>query len=257
MLTSSKMLTRCLLQDLTITDAAAFRRVPYYAALRDTLIEAKYRFRVLQQGARAKSPRRWDRALFLNLAYWGTDARDGDILPEARIPADVVAHAAWHHLVANALHPALQTSDAQHSAAAPSAQALFFGEAVASAFDVFMMGILLQTAPNASFLKTEIPAMSETAQAAGLSQAGFARLLSFMAERPALAFGELWQLLFSLSEQLFEATDANAALAILNANEAQRFAPILHRFEFANWVLYARAHTRKASDPRTRALRAA
>ena len=68
--------------------------------------------------------------------------------------ADVVAHAAWHYLAARALAPAAGRS--------LSVDALFLGEAIASAFDVYLVGRLLGHAPRSTFLETQVPAMAES-----------------------------------------------------------------------------------------------
>ena len=43
-----------------------------------------------------------DRALLINLTFWTADA-GGDVLVDEHVEADVVAHAAWHHVVARAI----------------------------------------------------------------------------------------------------------------------------------------------------------
>ncbi len=115
---------------LTIEDERSFRHVAIYGDLKEILVRAKYPFRILPEALAGRA----DRALLLNLTFWGADA-GGDVLESDTLPADVVAHAAWHHLAAKAL-PA-------QAAAAPSVDALFLGEAIASAFDVYLVGRLL------------------------------------------------------------------------------------------------------------------
>src|SRR4051794_976680 len=102
------------IDSLTVDDEESFRHVALYDDLKEILRRAKYPFRVLP----APSEGRWDRALFLNLTYWGTDG-GGDVLVEDHLAADVVAHVAWHHLAKGALK---STSPA----------ALFLGESIAS-----------------------------------------------------------------------------------------------------------------------------
>ena len=116
--------------ELTIEDERSFRHVGLYADLKEVLFRAKYPFRVLPEGLAGRA----DRALLLNLTFWGAEA-GGDVLESDTLPADVVAHAAWHHLAAKAL-PTI-------AGAAPSVDALFLGEAIASAFDVYLVGRLL------------------------------------------------------------------------------------------------------------------
>ncbi len=235
-------LTRRTVDELTIEDEESFRHVGLYADLKDVLRRAKYTFRVLPRGRHARA----DRALLLNLTFWSAEA-GGDILPEDRVPADVVAHAAWHHLAARAL------------ASAPgeplSVEALFLGEAVASAFDVYLVGRLLGYAPRSTFLETQVPAMAATADAAGLSAARFRALLESLAAAPERAFCDLRELLTDTTAALFASTGSEGALAKLAAFDGRPLSSLLHRHELSNWVLYGRAApgSRKA-DPRTRAV---
>jgi hypothetical protein len=201
-----------------------------------------YRFRVPEVGHPS-----WDRALFLNLTFWDA-AEQGDVLTEAALPADVVAHVAWHHLARRALGPA-----------AASADGLFLGESIASAFDLYLVGRLLGHAPDAQFLETQVPAMGEVAQAAGLPEDRFEALLQEVAADPDRAFELLRELLFDAATALVGCTDVDAAARSLDAFEDHRFGPLLHHYELSNWILYARAHapTRLAPDPAVRAVDAA
>jgi hypothetical protein len=85
------------IDELVIDDEDSFRHVALYADLKEVLRRADYKFRVLPKGASA----RWDRALLLNLTFWGANA-GGDVLVDEHLAADVVAHVAWHHLAAGA-----------------------------------------------------------------------------------------------------------------------------------------------------------
>jgi hypothetical protein len=183
----------------------------------------------------------WDRATFLNLTYW----TGADVLCEDHIPADVVAHVAWHHLAKVAL---------QEIPGPPPPSALFFAEAIASAFDVYLVGRLLLNAPDADFIATQVPIISDCAQAAGLSEAAFAALLEDVARAPEAAFEELRALLFDVANALYAAPDAPAALAALAPFAAHRFHPILHHFQLSNWILFARAYGGTADDAPVRAL---
>ena len=230
------------LDDLTIEDEASFRHVALYDDLKQVLRRASYRFRVLPPAYAG----RWDRALLLNLTFWGASA-GGDVLEGASLPADVVAHVAWHHLAVRALGGAGEP---------PTAEGLFLGESIASAFDVYLVGRLLGHAPRSTFLETQVPAMADAAEAAGVSEDGFDALLQGVARDPERAFEDLRQLLFDVSTALLASRDADEALATLARFDAHRFAPLLHRHELSNWVLYARAHAPGAlgSDPRARAI---
>ena len=209
---------------LTIDDEESFRHVGLYDDLKEVLRRARYPFHVLPTA----SAGRWDRALFLNLTYWGAEA-GGDVLVEDRLAADVVAHVAWHHLAKIALK---STSPA----------ALFLGEAIASAFDLYLVGRLLGHAPRSAFLATQVPAMAEAAEGAGLSEDAFEALLREVAGDPERAFEDLRVLLFDASSALFACHGASEALVQLSHFDAHRFGPLLHHYELSNWVLYARAH---------------
>lgn len=229
------------LDGVTIEDEASFRHVALYRSLKQVVRDSSYRFRVLPRTA---SPR-WDRALFLNLTFWSASG-DGDVLVAARLPADVVTHVAWHHLAAKQLataHGALSTD------------ALFLGEAIASAFDLYLVGRLLGRAPRSSFLATQVSAMAESASAAGMSSAGFAALLADVARDPDGAFEDLRALLFDATTALLRCRSVEQASRVLARHDEHRFAALLHHYELSNWVLYARAHAPGgARDRRVRSI---
>jgi hypothetical protein len=231
-----------MLHELTIRDEQSFRHVELYADLKEVFRRAEYSFRVLP-----KSPTpRADRALLLNLTFWGADA-GGDVLIDDHIDADVVAHAAWHHLAARAM--------AETVGARPSAEGLFLGEAVASAFDVYLVGRLLVHAPQSTFLETQVPAMADAADAAGLGEDEFEQMLHGIAADPDRAFTDLRELLFDATIALFACHSPEEAHAALAAFDAHRFTSLLHRYELSNWVLYARAYGgHRDRDPLARAV---
>ncbi|MEO6417848.1 MAG: hypothetical protein ABIP39_00475, partial [Polyangiaceae bacterium] len=143
------------LDQLTIDDERSYRHVGLYAGLKDALIRDKVQFFVLGEKESKKAPTSsWDRALFLNLTFWSPE-QPGDVLVSRHIPADVVMHAAWHHVTARAL------------GGKNTPESLFLGESIASAFDVYLVGRLIGHAPDSEFLRTQVPAMSEVAKAAG------------------------------------------------------------------------------------------
>ncbi len=232
--------------ELEIGDEPSFRHVALYADLKEVLRRAAYPFRVLPKTSSGRA----DRALLLNLTFWSADS-GGDVLVDVHPEADVVAHAAWHHLAARALAPGAKEP--------LSVEALFLGEAIASAFDVYLVGRLLGHAPRSTFLETQVPAMAETACSAGLSKAGFAKLLRGIARDPERAFADLRELLSDASRALFACRSSEQAHSALRALEGHRFSALLHRYELSNWVLYARAHGRDAAsggkpDPNARAV---
>ena len=223
-----------ILDELQIDDEDSFRHVALYADLKQILTRAKYKFLVLPES----SAGRWDRALFLNLTLWGAQGQ-GDVLVDARLDPDVVAHVAWHHLAAAALCPA----------GTPSADALFLGEAIASAFDVYLVGRLLGQAPDSPFLETQIPAISDAAMAAGMSSDDFETLLQGIAVDPERAFEDLRALLFDATTKLVSCRGADEALALFAELDSRRFGPLLHHYELSNWVLTARAGGDSALRP--------
>jgi hypothetical protein len=228
------------IDELTIEDEKSFRHVGLYGDLKNVLRRDQYSFRILPEA----SSGRWDRALLLNLTFWGANA-GGDVLIDEVLPADVVAHAAWHHLAAGAL--------ADGPGVPLSADALFLGEAIASAFDVYLVGRLLGHAPDSSFLATQVPAMADSASAAGLSEEGFDALLQEIADDPDGAFEDLRQLLFDATTSLTACAGVEDALAVLERFDEHRFEPLLHHYELSNWVLYARAYAKGGLAPDARA----
>jgi len=219
-------------EELTILDERSFRHVGLYTDLKEVLRRSGYRFRLLRGG-------RWDRALFLNLTFWG--GTGGDVLESPRIAADVVMHAAWHHLAARALGRA--------NARKLPREALFLGESIASAFDVYLLGRLLGTARRSSFLETQVPSMAEAASAAGMSGDAFQSLLREVAADPERSFADLRTLLYDVPSALVQCRDLDEALEVLVRFESHRFAPFLHHYEVSNWVLFARAHGERARRP--------
>jgi hypothetical protein len=228
------------LGQLSIEDERSFRHVGLYADLKEILIRDRYVFRALPE----EHDGRWDRALLLNLTYWG--GVGGDVLESERISADVVAHAAWHHLASGALGAS--------AGAAPSAQALFLGESIASAFDIYLVGRLLGHAPGSSFLETQVSAMASASNAAGLADADFEALLGQVARDPEGAFSDLRELLYDAAIALLPCRGADEALNALVPLDAHRFGSLLHHYELSNWVLYARAYAsvEPSSDARVR-----
>lgn len=216
---------------LAIDDEASFRHVSLYRDLKNVLRRAQYRFRVLP----AASAGRWDRALFLNLTFWGAND-GGDVLVNDSLPADVVAHVAWHHLAAIAL--------AVTPGAPLSAEDLFLGEAIASAFDVYLVGRLLGHSPRSSFLANRVPTMAQSTSEAGLSADDFETLLQGIADDPDRAFEDLRHLLFEATTALAACGGVNDALDVLSLFDTHRFASLIHHYEISNWVLYARAYAK-------------
>ena len=219
------------LDELTITDEASFAHVAVYRQLKRVLRDAAYPFHIAAPGA----PISWDRAAFLNLTYWSAE-EGADVLCESSIPADVVAHVAWHHLATTQL--ALLTPEVR----TPCAAALFFGEAIASAFDLYLVGRLLRNVPDSDFITTQVSIMGEAAEQAGVPPESFGALLEAVALDPERAFEDLRRLLFDVARALLACRTAMQAQAVLEGHSAHRFASLFHHYQLSNWVLYARAY---------------
>jgi hypothetical protein len=219
------------LDDLTIEDEASFAHVAAYAWLKRVLRRSGHQFQIPAAGEQLS----WDRAVFLNLTYWNGDG--ADVLCDDRIAADVVAHVAWHHLASAHLAPGPDC-----------ARALLFGESIASAFDLYLVGRLLHHVPDSDFITTQVSIMGEAAEQAGLSESDFQALLETVADEPERAFEDLRVLLFDVSGALLGCSGAREAQETLRSFADHRFGSLLHHYQLSNWVLYARAYAAPAPD---------
>ncbi len=226
------------LDELTIDDRAPLAGVAIYQRLETFLRGSGHRFLIPEAGQQGS----WDRALFLNLTYWNVEA-GADVLCEDHIPADVVAHVAWHELATR------QIARAAGGPRPPTSAGLFFAESIASAFDLYLVGRLLPRAPDSDFLATQVPLMAECAENAGLPEAGFAALIDEVTRAPERAFEDLRQLLFDAASALVGCDGPIAAHAALETLAAHRFAPLLHHYQLSNWILYARAYADRSTGP--------
>ncbi len=216
--------------EIVIEEEESYAHVGLYAELKRVAAAARLTFLAPDRGALA-----WDRAAFLNLTYWSPGT--ADVLTDRALPADVLMHVAWHHL-------------AERNVAA-SVEADLLGESIASAFDLYLVGRLLGHVPDAGFLESQVPRMTEAAEAAGASDAEIAALLAHAAEQPEGAFEEVRALLFDVTTELAAAETPERAERILVSHEGRRFAPLLHHFELGTWVLrakLARAEQRTGDD---------
>jgi hypothetical protein len=221
-----------LLDELTIDDEASFRGIAIYLRLKEVLRRSRHKFKLAAVGENAS----WDRVLFLNLTFWSS-SDEASVLCDEHIAPDVVAHTALHHVVGAAL--------ARVSApGAPSPAALLFAEAIASAFDLYLVGRLVATAPDSEFVTTQVPVMAEAAEQAGVDEAAFARLLEGVTAAPERAFEDLRALLVDAGTALLACADAEEAHATLERFRGHRFAPLIHHYELSNWILYTRAYAR-------------
>ena len=213
------MFAKATLSELEIDDEESFRHVGLYADLREIVRAGGLEFLV------PSTPISFDRALLLNLAFW--EPGTSDVLSSRSIDADVVAHVAWHALAE------------RHLGKGTTAQLL--GEAIASAFDLYLVGRLLGHSADSTFLASQVPRMAEVADEAGMDPDAFEALLQDIAARPENAFEELRQLLFDVSVALSTETTPLGAAGVLARFDVHRLAPLLHHYELATWILRARA----------------
>ena len=96
--------------------------------------------------------------------------------------------------------------------------------------------------------------MAEAADAAGLDDEGFDAMLDCIANDPERAFADLRELLFDATSALFACRTVEDAILALAQHDTHRFAPLLHRYELSNWVLYARAYGSPRADKRARTI---
>jgi hypothetical protein len=220
------------LDDLTIDDEGSFRHVALYERLKRALQASHHRFRTAPPGERAS----WDRALFLNLTFW-SNADESSVLCDEHIAPDVIAHTAWHHIVGKQLASVCPPGP-------PSAAALLFSEAIASAFDLYLVGRLITNAPDCDFIASQVPIMAEAAEQAGLPESGFASLMESVSANPERAFEDMRALLMDAGRTLNACVDADQAQIALETFVGHRFEPLLHHFQLSNWILYSRAYAR-------------
>jgi hypothetical protein len=238
------------LDHLIIDDESPFRAIGCYRQLKEILQASGHVFRLpplgdgtseKANGENGNSGGGWDRTLFLNLTYW-SPTEETSVLRDEHIAADVVAHTAWHHVVMRELR--LKTG-----AGTPSAEALFFAESIASAFDLYLVGRLLPLVATCDFLETQIPVMLEAAEEAGQSAGAFEASLREVTAEPERAFEDLRALLYDAGLALTACRSVDAAAAVLDGLRGRRFAPLLHHFQMSNWILYARAYAAPAERP--------
>jgi hypothetical protein len=208
------------LSTLAIDDEDDYRHIALYGDLKRVALASGKRALVLPPSSVAS----WDRASFLNLCFW--DEGTADVLTEPALDADVLMHVAWHHLA--------------HTHLRGSPEASLLGEAIASAFDIYLVGRLLGHRPEAAFLEGQVPRMTEAALAAGCTEDDVEGWLAFASASPEAAFEELRQLLFDASVALSRPLDPRTAAAVLERFDGHRFAGLLHHYELSTWVLRAR-----------------
>lgn len=222
-------LSSATVDQLTVRDERPLREMAVYAAIRRMMVRDAFSFRVAKPGEND-----WSRVLFLNLTFWNA-GEASDVLTDASIDADVLAHAGWHHAARKSLSQPNQSRR-------PTPGELFLGESVASAFDLYLAGWLLQHGKRSSFLKTQVPAMAQAAENAGMDADSFATLLASVATDPEQAFEDLRALLFDAAMALLACRGVDEAAAALTHLAPRRFSCLLHHYELSNWLLYARAY---------------
>jgi hypothetical protein len=211
---------RLAFSELTVEDEASFSHVGLYADLVAIARRDDLRFAIAGDERRPGA----QRALLLNLLFW--EPRTADVLASDSLPADVVMHVVWHHVVAKHLPPG-GLSD-------------LLAESIASAFDVYLVGRLLGHRPDSEFLATQVPRMADAALDAGMSEQGFEELLESTSRDPEGAFEAVRALLFEAACALTEVGSLDDADARLASFESRPFGALLHHFEVPTWVLRTR-----------------
>jgi hypothetical protein len=125
---------------------------------------------------------------------------------------------------------------------------MLFGETIASAFDLYLVGRLLRNVPDADFIQTQVSIMREAAEQAGLPAEDFAALLESAVNEPERAFEDLRALLFDVARALVLCVHPVEAEQVLERFAGHRFEPLLHHYQLSSWVLYARAYGASSSD---------
>ncbi len=215
------------LSEIILHDESTFRHVALYGRLKTAMLDRGMCFHVLGDAEKIGGA---DAARLLNLAFWDPSAH-AEILDEPELEADQLMHNAWHVLAREACGDDHQSADA-----------LLLAEAIASAFDVYLIGRTLGHAPDSSFLETQVAAMSYSANAAGVNEQQFGDLLERLSASPEATFEELRQLLFDAASELVAAQSLDAATAVLLNHADHPMFPLLHHYELPTWVLYARCY---------------
>jgi hypothetical protein len=70
-------------------------------------------------------------------------------------------------------------------------------------------------------------------------------MLATIAADPEAAFENLRELLFDCTTKLLTCKTAEQAHRVFNRMDKHPYAPLLHRYELSNWVLYCRAYATK------------
>lgn len=219
------------LDDLTLTDEGSYRHVGIYRELKQAMSARGLRFLVPTEGSGVD---RYGSVLLLNLAFWQPEDV-AEVLVDDVLAADQLAHNAWHRLAHAALGEHARTADA-----------ILLAESIASAFDLYLVGRLVGHAPDSEFLETQVPAMREAAENAGVDAAGFEAIVERAVANPEQAFEQLRQLLFDTSTALVRARGVEEAAAILAIAAKHPMGALLHHYELPTWVLYARAYASSA-----------
>ena len=156
------------LDELTIDDERSFAHVALYGRLKQALRRSGHRFCIPRRARRSS----WDRALFLNLTFWSGETAPTCCARSTSPPTSSPTSPGTTWSAASS-----RGWRRRRGRAATPADALFFAESIASAFDLYLVGRLLPNAPDSDFITTQVPLMAECAQQAGLSEAAFAALL--------------------------------------------------------------------------------
>ena len=214
------------LEAIHIDDEASFRHVGVYGRLKDVVRKAALPFCIPDERSTLAH---WDAALLLNHTQW-SPSQSVEVLTANVVPADALCHRAWHYAAAEALGEHAYTADG-----------LLLGEAVASAFDVYLVGRLVGHVDESGFLESQVPAMRDDAESAGCDERTFERLLERMVAEPEKSFEAVRAMLFDVARGILRASTVDEAAEVLEGPAKQPFGPLLYHYELRNWVLFARA----------------
>jgi hypothetical protein len=203
---------------LPILEADAFERanVEALGLLMDWLRDRDLQFTLF--------PESRGRARLLNLIDWqvssGHEYLDGDA-----IFADQVLHVGLHHAVDATL--------------GKSAAAMLYGEALASASDLYALGLLSKAGEETDFVADTMESFGAFYEMYG-EEAQLERLLQKVTRKPYDAMLEVCNFLYQTLLPLLYPEQQETAITTLEKAESSHLYPLLHHFNTSNWVFLIR-----------------
>lgn len=204
--------------DLPVLEADSFERanVEALGLLCDWLRDRDLKFTLF--------PDSRGRARLLNLMDWnvqsGHEYLDGDA-----IFADQVLHVGLHHAVDACLEK--------------SAAAMLFAEALASASDLYALGMLSKAGEETDFVADTMESFAAFYEMYGEEQQ-LERLLKRTTRDPYKAMLEVCNFLYDTLLPMLYPAQAHTAIEVLAKAETSDLYPLLHHFNTSNWVFLIR-----------------